>query len=135
MVRAKSPGERDPYRLLDKAAYSEGAGLLDVPHEQLQGLLSELRAAELRAVRAEEEVRASRDLIREMSSEVSLLQESLAERLGMLNNSRQKEHILEADLAQLVAQVRPRLDAHAPPPVYHRHHMRVCYGREFIDTN
>jgi len=104
MVRAKSPGERDPYRLLDKAAYSEGAGLLDVPHEQLQGLLSELRAAELRAVRAEEEVRASRDLIREMSSEVSLLQESLAERLGMLNNSRQKEHILEADLAQLVAQ-------------------------------
>jgi hypothetical protein len=94
----------DFYGLWQKATYAEGGVVQDVPQEELQGLLKQLRKEALRARRAEEEVRDKRLLIKELSSEVSLLQESLAERLNMLNNSRQKEQMLEADLAQLVAQ-------------------------------
>jgi chromosome segregation ATPase len=74
----------------------------EVDASEAQLLRLHLAKAEERAENAESEASNGKSLAEELSSEVALLQESLAERMTVLGNSRQKEQMLESDMLKSV---------------------------------
>lgn len=79
---------------------------LEAEAVQSQQLREQLATAEERSELADAKARSSAGLVEELSSEVALLQESLAERMTVLGNSQEKEQMLESDLRQVLSEVR-----------------------------